>query len=741
VSAGPVPPDTPGDLRARAEAALLKKAAQSAIDLTAMTPQEAQGLLHELQVHQIELDLQNEALRASHLALEQSRERFFDLYDLAPVGYCSVTESGLLLHANLTLATLLGVTRGALSRQPAFAHFILQEDQDQWYQLRKQLLQDAAPRSTELRLRRDDPVWVQLNASVAPEPSGPPVLRLTLTNISQLKEAQTRQLESEARWKFALEGAGEGLWDWNVQTGRAFFSTHYKTMLGYDEADIGTSADEWKSRIHPDDAPGVMAAMQPYMDGKPGTATVEFRMRRKDGQWQWVLGRGMVVERTSQGKPLRMIGTNTDLTERKNTEEALRLSEARFRALLQDVPLVAVQGYGADGTTHYWNDASERLYGFSATEAVGRSLLETIIPEEMHQGVRLAMQEMFATGKAIPAGELSLRRKDGTRVDVFSSHVYVHVPGNAPEMFCVDIDLSERKEAEAKLELAASVFSSAREGIMITDALGTIVEVNEAFSRITGYSREEALGKNPHFMSSGRQSRGFYAEMWITLAAQGHWSGEIWNRRKDGEVYAEQLTISAVDNPHGATQQYVALFSDITALKNYQSQLEHMAHYDALTHLPNRLLLADRLQQAMVQAQRRGLQVAVVYLDLDGFKDINDHYGHAAGDHVLVQLTQAMQAALREGDTLARIGGDEFVAVLIDLESTESYIPLVQRLLAAAAAPVPWGEQVLQVSASAGLAHYPQTEDPAADQLLRQADQAMYEAKTAGKNCYRVFRA
>jgi diguanylate cyclase (GGDEF)-like protein/PAS domain S-box-containing protein len=302
-------------------------------------------------------------------------------------------------------------------------------------------------------------------------------------------------------------------------------------------------------------------------------------------------------------------------------------------------------------------------------------------------------------------------------------------------------DITERKLAETKLQLAASVFEHAREAIMISGIDGTIIDINEAFTRITGYSREEAIGQNPRILSSGRQDRAFYQAMWGALTAQGHWSGEIWNRHKDGHVYAELLTISAVRDRQGNAHQYVALFSDITAIKEHQSQLEHIAHFDALTNLPNRLLLADRLQQAMAQAQRRSQKVAVAYLDLDGFKNVNDQYGHDVGDQLLVRLATCMKDTLREGDTLARLGGDEFVAVLIDLDGIESCMPLLSRLLEAGASPVQMSMGVLQGSVSIGVTFYPQDLDVEADQLLRQADQAMYQAKLAGKNRYHVFDA
>ena len=308
-----------------------------------------------------------------------------------------------------------------------------------------------------------------------------------------------------------------------------------------------------------------------------------------------------------------------------------------------------------------------------------------------------------------------------------------------------EASLKQKAEAlllsNAELEQLAMVFTHAREGVSITDASGTILKVNDAFCRLSGYAREELIGQNPRILRSGRQSAAFYAQMWKALRHEGHWSGEIWNRRKSGELFVEQLTISAVCDSAGRVRRYVSLFTDITAQKSHQRQLEQMAHYDALTALPNRSLLADRLQQSTAQALRRGARLAVAALDLDGFKGINDRYGHDAGDRLLVAVAGRMNEVLRDGDTLARMGGDEFVAVLVDLPEIESCLPLLDRLLEAAAQELVIDGNRMQVSASLGVTFYPQDEAIDADQLLRQADQAMYEAKLLGKNRYHLFDA
>ena len=299
-------------------------------------------------------------------------------------------------------------------------------------------------------------------------------------------------------------------------------------------------------------------------------------------------------------------------------------------------------------------------------------------------------------------------------------------------------DITERREAHERLQLAASVFTHAREGITITDTRGTIIDVNDTFTRITGYSREEAIGNNPRMLQSGRQGPKFYAAMWKSLAEQGHFTGEVWNRRKNGELFAEIITISAVRNPLGATTHYVALFTDITSIKENERKLERIAHYDALTGLPNRVLLSDRLQQAMARCQRKGHSLAVAFIDLDGFKAVNDLHGHEQGDDLLVALAQRLQSSLREGDTLSRMGGDEFVAVLSDLEHLHDCHPVLDRMLRAAADPVRLGDRLFQLSASIGVTLFP-ADGVGPDLLIRHADQAMYQAKQAGKNRYHLF--
>ena len=337
-------------------------------------------------------------------------------------------------------------------------------------------------------------------------------------------------------------------------------------------------------------------------------------------------------------------------------------------------------------------------------------------------------------------GKLTNRRKDGTLYTALLEINAVYMADGSLRHYTGLLqDITAQENAQQKLQIAAGVFAHAAEGIMITDTQGNILDVNAAFSTITGYAHDEVIGRSPRLLSSGHHSRDFYALMWRTLRSEGQWNGEVINRRKDGEVYSEHLTISTVADEDGQPLRFVALFSDITEKKQQEKRLLQIAHYDALTGLPNRVLLSDRLRQAMAHTHRTEQPLAVLFLDLDGFKAVNDQHGHEAGDQLLIELAQRMRKALRENDTLSRIGGDEFVAVLTGITSANGCTPLLDRLIHCAAQPFDFHGHSMRVSASVGVTVYPQSDDVDAEQLMRQADQAMYQAKVSGKNRYHFF--
>ncbi|QEP43784.1 EAL domain-containing protein [Ectothiorhodospiraceae bacterium BW-2] len=300
------------------------------------------------------------------------------------------------------------------------------------------------------------------------------------------------------------------------------------------------------------------------------------------------------------------------------------------------------------------------------------------------------------------------------------------------------MDETHRIASEERLRLASLAFEQAKEGIIICDSNGNIIEVNSAFSHVTGYSAVDAIGKNPRLLASGRHDSPFYRKMWRDIETCGYWQGELWNRKKSGELYACLMSISTLSGSEGGLGYYLAIFTDITENKRHQEKLELMAHFDALTSLPNRVLLADRLRQEMVRMRRKGQLLAVCYLDLDGFKPINDHYGHDQGDRVLIEIASRLKLTLREEDTVARIGGDEFVLLLTDLDSKQECEQIIQRLLRRISEPIVSEGQSMAVSGSIGITFYPE-DNSGSDALLCHADVAMYRAKMAGRNGFAFY--
>ena len=292
--------------------------------------------------------------------------------------------------------------------------------------------------------------------------------------------------------------------------------------------------------------------------------------------------------------------------------------------------------------------------------------------------------------------------------------------------------------AEAELRLYATVFTNASEGMLITDAHSRIIASNPAFSRITGYSPAEVVGRSPVLLNSGRQDSGFYRRMWSTLASRGKWQGELWNRRRDGSIYPEWLSITAVPGEGEATCNYIGIFSDITERKEAEARILHLAHHDPLTNLPNRALLNDRLGQTLLQARRDGRGAAVLLLDLDRFKTINDTLGHERGDSLLLEICTRCRRVLRDTDTLARLSGDEFVIVLPDAATADLAADTARRILDAIALPCRLGEHELSITASIGIALFPRDGGDEST-LLRNADAAMHRAKEAGRNAFEFY--
>ena len=364
--------------------------------------------------------------------------------------------------------------------------------------------------------------------------------------------------------------------------------------------------------------------------------------------------------------------------------------------------------------------------------------------DELLQSLNRTYEEGHARAHATASRYRSALYILALALTAFLAWLFFRLEATRRSLAQAHLDLSARYAAqlavEKQLTLHATAFRSAHDGITLTDASGNILDVNPAFSRITGWERSEVIGRNPRVLKSGRHDQAFYQGMWKSISETDSWRGEIWNRNKYGEIYPEMLSISAVRDEAGQLTNFVAVFSDIGRLKAQEKQLTKMAYYDALTELPNRTLLADRLIQGIAQTRRSQTLMMVCYLDLDGFKPINDTWGHEAGDMVLVEMANRMRSMLRGGETVARLGGDEFVLLLLGLANIGECESAVKRLLKQVALPLNILSEAVSVSASVGVTLFP-LDDQDPDTLLRHADQAMYRAKQAGKNCFQIFDA
>lgn len=861
----------------------------------------------------------------------------------------------------------------------------------------------------------------------------------SVVDITERKKTEQALIESEYRSKFAIEGSGDGVWDVNVQTNDAIYSKRWAEMLGYEEGEILPSRNEWRALIHPDDQQQVLDTGNAYLEGKTEIYVVEYRIRCKDGHYKWMLSRGMLVSHSEDGRPLRMIGTQIDITERKLAEEKVKRmqlelleSHERYVDLYEFAPIgyLSVTKHGmitevnwkvtamlgqqrkdlnqhrfeefvAEEDKGFWrrqftmikamqdgedialsiklaradatlfianlhclrmddgddepilrvtledvtqlkqaeqvlqlresyqrslldnfpfmvwlkdskhrylavNNAFAKACGFpSEKEVAGKSDLE-VLPKGLVKKYREDAATILREGNPISGEELTEvngqkiwfetykspvtidgnvvgmvgfardinERKRAEMFEHFRSHILelliedltlqnileaivLGVEQFNPEMLCsillldkegkhltnaaapslptfynaaidgveigpnvgscgtsafikgrviaediskhpcwenyselaassglaacwsqpifapngkvlgtfaiyhrqphtpseADITLIEqtanlasiaidRKQSEDDLRIASIAFES-QEGMMVTDAKNIILKVNQAFCDITGYSSAEAVGHTPRLLSSSQHSEGFYDAMWECVHATGHWAGEVYNRRKNGEVFPQHLTVTVVKDANGAVTNHVATLTDITMNKAAAEEIKHLAFYDPLTGLPNRRLMVDRLNQALVFSARTGRDGAVLFLDLDHFKTLNDSLGHDVGDMLLQQVAERLVSCVREGDTVARLGGDEYVVLLENLseEATEAATQVEavgEKILAALNQPYQLGQHEYHCTPSIGVALF-SNHNQSQEELLKHADIAMYQAKKAGRNTIRFF--
>ncbi len=429
---------------------------------------------------------------------------------------------------------------------------------------------------------------------------------------------------------------------------------------------------------------------------------------------------------------LLALGTSWLLRNAADSQSRLAAGEARYRAAFEENASIKLLVDPAGGRIVDANEAAVRFYGYPREQllSMGIEQLNCMHEEELARFLSHARggdPEHIVFKQRLASGEFR-------RVEAYAGPL---ADDERALLFCVIHDISERHATEQRLKLAASMFAHTHEGIFYCDADGRILDVNDAYTRLTGYKRAEVLGRDYHVIEASRHRAEATATIWRALHHDGNWRGEFWMRSKTGGIFVVLLDLSAITDEHGKATAYVGVFSDITLLKEQERHLQRMAHFDALTGLPNRVLMTDRLNQALAGAQRQEELIAVAFLDLDGFKPVNDRYGHHVGDEVLIEVARRLDHEVRASDTVCRLGGDEFVLLLRNLVHSEEARAILERVVVALDRPYQVdGISIDGISASIGYARFP--EDALdAEHLLSLADEAMYEAKRAGGNMVR----
>ena len=428
-----------------------------------------------------------------------------------------------------------------------------------------------------------------------------------------------------------------------------------------------------------------------------------------------------------------------DITDRKHIESELIAREKELTAVIDNIPMMIFLKDAKDLRYVRFNNAGEKLTGISKDALFGKSDYD-FFPKEEADFFTSRDREVLDEKTVLDIPEEPIHTHEGERILHTKKVAILDENGEAKYLLGISEDITERKQKENQLLQSYKVIENLAEGIIITDAKANILSVNPAFSEITGYSKEEAIGQNTRLLKSGRHEYEFYTNMWKTLLQGDKWQGEIWNKRKNGQLFPEWLSISSIKNERNKIVNYICVFADISNIKKTEDELRFLAHYDTLTELPNRLLLTERLEHSLERAHRKRENVAVLYLDIDRFKEINDSLGHPYGDLLLQKVAKKIEDLLREEDTIARVSGDEFVMIIEDVKSPNDAAIVAQKILVELNDPMTLNEHEVTITVSMGVAVSPMDGTDAVT-LLKNADTALYRAKDLGRNSFEFFSA
>lgn len=562
-------------------------------------------------------------------------------------------------------------------------------------------------------------------------------------SLHRRKQAELLLQREHDRLAEAQRMAQLGSWEVNLATDQIFWSDEAARIFEMDKEQLPASYDAFLNAIHPDDREAVDRAYSDSLQNQHPYGVVH-RLRMSDGRIKWVREQG-TSDFDAHGKPSRSVGTMQDITERRLAQlerEALQ----RERLLLLESTGEGIYGIDPHGNCTFVNQAAAHMLGYEVAAMLGQNI-HALIHHQHADGSHYPMADCpvylaAVSGQAAKVEHEVFWRKDGTAMPVNYTAHPIRDADKITGAVVTFSDITQRIRAEAELRIAETAFQT-QESIFVTDKDGVILRINNAFTELTGYTAIDIVGENPRIRNSGRHDAAFYAAMWEQINRTGTWKGEIWNRRKDGSVYPESMTITAVKGNDASVTHYVATMHDITARKAAEEQIQSLAFFDPLTNLPNRRLLQDRLQQAQAASVRSKKHGALLFIDLDKFKLLNDTFGHNVGDLLLQQVAQRLLGCVREADTVARLGGDEFVVLLEELseqdaEARTQTASIGQKILDAINLPYDLAGHRHHSTPSIGATLF-SNQQHTVEELIKQADLAMYQVKASGRNALRFF--
>lgn len=566
------------------------------------------------------------------------------------------------------------------------------------------------------------------------------VLRLNRTERA-LASADRRLSDTMENVRAAEDLGGFSSWTQDLATGEVGASKACLLIHGLDpQAGVRSLARLW-GHVQSNDRARLEAVTQRARErGEP--YTTEYRIS-PPGQGERVVKNWTSVQRDSSGRPQRLIAITQDITEQKRAEDSLRESEARASRLLHERDFILENSrdvlyyIDSNGVLYYISPVVEQLTGIPPEDWKG-DFTKHLVDSPRTRKVIAETFEILRTGREYPPSVLEFRKKDGGILYAEIHERPVIKGGVVMGLVGVARDVTERLQAEWRLRQAAAVFENTHEAILITDAERRITAVNRSFTHITGYSEAEVSGLHADFLASGDEPSGFRADVWNAVAKTGRWAGDIWNRRKSGEPFPAWAAVTQIKDHEDRVINHVIVMYDLSFLKEPEERLDRLAHYDPLTRLPNRILFNVRLLHAIRRAEREHSRLAVMFLDLDRFKTVNDTRGHLFGDRLLREVANRLSHCLRKEDTVARLSGDEFAIILEDVSGTRFLAEVARKALGCLSAPYRLDGGEIAISASLGISIFPR-DGREATELLDHADAAMFRAKQMGRGRFQFY--